>query len=213
MLLRNRFVSDYGERVPGLHRARWARTLDRVISDSSSHSLSMGTSSVNAETTQWSSLEESADEGDSVAFITPPASTRSLSSLCPSAPSKKKHAKDVDMSVLSQEPDPSNWVAGGPHNMFLVDAGEYTSIGFIPSRDNLTVPVPETDRRAYIVNSRFKKCARKHCTKLRMGFGSSRFCSECRPKCEKCGVRWQVKGSFRCRTCRKIVSQSESDSE
>lgn len=232
MLLRSRYVSDYGERTHGLHRGRWARTVARV---SSNESLSGVHGQYHPDRDAVSRNEVcrlSVDESDGDSYTTPPPSTRTLSSACPPAPKKQRTTKDVDMSVLTQEPDQSNWseeetTTTTVEEETVTTVEEKTTISTVtgvPGHVWNTVTkvwepkVLESNPRAYILNSKLTKCARKHCTNLRMGFGSSRFCVQCRPKCVKCKVRWQVKGSFKCKVCRKIdprtvSSESESESE
>lgn len=269
MLLRSRYVCDYGERVHGLQRGRWARTVSRVSPDEPLARLYDGYTPARHDEPRSQVQASSIDGSDSDSFVTPPISTRTLSSSCPPAPKKKQSTKDVDMSVLTQEPDESNWIeeetptstpaedhpvryitGGGRAYVWNANSNQWMSEeGTVscpcstlnshvcvhsavarppPTPPNvsiqawesmvkpMTLPVPESNPRAYILNSKLTKCARKHCTNLRMGFGSSRFCVECRPKCDKCGIRWQVKGSFKCKVCRKIdprTESSESESE
>lgn len=120
----------------------------------------------------------------------------------------------VDVNgTLSQDPDEGSWtpLSRSPSPLDApVSAVEVVTSVPAPILPPILSPIPAEHPRAYIVNSKLKPCARKHCPNMRMGFGSSKFCVHCREKCVKCGVNWAVKDkelgrTGRCRSCVLIL--------
>jgi hypothetical protein len=65
--------------------------------------------------------------------------------------------------------------------------------------EHKTVTVPITEPEDDLETR--SRCAKKGCSRRRMGVGSSRFCDVCRPMCAICKTKWAIKNSPYCRHC------------